>query len=1070
MPNDIYTTAQLSNSLNCLESCVSQRNNGALEDVLRHNLSSFLRLMFPGSPTWVNLHIQGSEAQVSFSRNAAEHYGFVDSLVGATAIEYEGDLRKRVKFKTGYNQVKEYCAGLLNQGYPPENIRGILSDTVIWKAYDIELNSFEENTSYSASNISLIEIQSLDCETDTNANYLLLDFLNKHLGRIGSRLLNAESINNDLGFDSSLSLEFLPRLTSAIDEISSRNEEYAELIESVWCKFVNSVQETEQQDNFDIAFYVDEFYLTTIAKCLCANVLSETPLISNEEEILSILNGAFFTLRGYNNIVEYDFFGWLNNSPVHQHIIDLVTQIQLDLRAYDYSLEIQEDLFSNLFSQLASKSRRLLLGQEMTPAWLAKSIVRKVVEELDEEPRLIDMCCGSGTFIVETIRFIIDTESDSNNEEKLTKILNAITGFDIDPLAIILAKVNWVIVAKPFISQSTVTDVNIPIYNADSLFAVTPVSTENDSEDAFSIRLLNKIVELPKILINRENKDLFEKILNIGYSLINELDELPKESHFYKNIVSNITQEINLSIENAQIQVIDKFVMDFYLAIFELHSEGKNGIWNFLIQNSYRPGLVENSFNGIVSNPPWLTLSRIAENPYKGFLYDISDSLNIRPTGSSFLHTELATIFLLSSVDRYLTENSKIGCVLPGTIMSGDHHHAFRSGDYREVNVPFKIQEIWNLDKTVFNNRGSVVFGKKVIEPNANPILGINDLSSETSIETQFFYATLDDKSAWTTYNITRTSENSYVENFTQGADIMPRSLYFHELSQNGDNYNALPINRETSQLSFLLKDLKKFSDFRIEASTIERDVIYPVMLSNGLMPFYISPLPMAILPIEKQEGRWVSIERSKLISMSTGFKRLISRATLQYGTEANIDTLWSWLNTRNKLNNQSISDGGFIIFSGTGGQYVCAHYLSSTECDFDRLVIDQTVNYFQVQDENEAKFIVGLLNNNIVSDAIRSFQSEGNFGARHIHSLPYRIIPKYDSENTNHQRVVESSNALIEELNQFFIQSDDPAIIRLRNPNESSIAFKRKKIRQLITTMPSYERYNIACNIIINE
>lgn len=1070
MSNNTYTTAQLSYSLNCIESSIVQRTKGALEDVLRHNLSSFLRLMFPDIPTWVNLHIQGSEAQVSFSRNSNQHYGFVDSLVGATAIEYEGDLRVRAKFQTGYNQVKEYCAGLLNQGYPPENIRGILSDTVLWKAYNIELSSTEETANYSASNINLIEIQSLDCESDASSNYLLLDFLNKHLGRIGSRLLNAESINNDLGFNSILSQEFLPRLISALEDISSDNQEYAQLIESVWCKFVNSVQETEQNDNFDIAFYVDEFYLTTIAKCLCANVLSETALTSNEEETLSILNGVFFNLKGYSNIVEYDFFGWLNDSPVHQHIIDLVGQIQLDLRAYDYTIEIQEDLFSNLFSQLANKSRRLLLGQEMTPAWLAKSIVHKVVEELDEQPRLIDMCCGSGTFIVETIRLVIETEQNSTSEEKLTKILNSITGFDIDPLAIILAKVNWVIVAKPFISQSTVTNINIPIYNADSLFAVTPVSTGNDTDDAFTIKLLNKTVALPKILISREHKDLFEKILNIGYSLINELDELPKDVLFYQDIVTNITHEINLLLEVNQNEVIVQFVVDFYATIFELHSEGKNGIWNFLIQNSYRPGLVENSFNGIVSNPPWLTLSRIAENPYKGFLHKISDELNIKPSGSSFLHTELATIFLLSSIDRYLMDNGKIGCVLPGTIMSGDHHHPFRSGNYRESGINFEIQEIWNLDKTVFNNKGAVVFGQKNIQTNANPITGIDDLTFETSVDSQFFYATLDDKSAWTRFNITRTTENSYVENFTQGADIMPRSLYFHELSQTGNNHRALPINRETSQLSFLLKDSKKFSDFRIEASNIERSVIYPVMLSNGLIPFYISALPMAILPIEKEDGRWIGIERSRLISMSTGFKRLISRASRQYGTGTNIETLWSWLNTRNKLNNQTVSADGFIIFSGTGGQYVCAHYLSSTECDFDRLVIDQTVNYFQVQDENEAKFIVGLLNSGIVSDAIRSFQSEGNFGARHIHSLPYRIIPKYDAVNTNHQRVVESTSNLIQELNHFFNQSSENSITRLRDPNESSIQFKRRKVRQLMTTMPAYEQYTLACNTIINE
>ena len=113
---------------------------------------------------------------------------------------------------------------------------------------------------------------------------------------------------------------------------------------------MNSVRENETTDSFDIAFYVDEFFLTTIAKCLCANVLSENALISDEEELKSILNGDFFKLKGYDNVVEYDFFGWLNNLPVHATIINLARKIQLDLRAYDYTLTIEEDLFSNLFS------------------------------------------------------------------------------------------------------------------------------------------------------------------------------------------------------------------------------------------------------------------------------------------------------------------------------------------------------------------------------------------------------------------------------------------------------------------------------------------------------------------------------------------------------------------------------------------------------------------------------------------------------------------------------------------------------------------------------------------------
>src|SRR5690606_28129740 len=111
---DIYSEQQLQSSQECIDSCSEMRRGGALEDALRHNLSSFLRLMFTNNPKWVELHIRGSEAQVEFSRNQNEHRGFVDSLVGATAIEYEGNLQNTAKFRTGYKQVEEYCAGLLN--------------------------------------------------------------------------------------------------------------------------------------------------------------------------------------------------------------------------------------------------------------------------------------------------------------------------------------------------------------------------------------------------------------------------------------------------------------------------------------------------------------------------------------------------------------------------------------------------------------------------------------------------------------------------------------------------------------------------------------------------------------------------------------------------------------------------------------------------------------------------------------------------------------------------------------------------------------------------------------------
>lgn len=1065
-----YTQNQLDSAKNCIESCSRMRNQGALEDVLRHNLSSFLRLMFTNNPDWVDLHISGSEAQVEFSRNRNQHRGFVDSLVGATAIEYEGNLRVPSKYRTGFRQVEEYCAGLLNLNYPAKNIRGILSDTVQWYAYNVKVIAQDKTSNFSADDIELIEIDSINCEIVTNSDYQLLDFLDKHLGRIGSRILNSESINSDLGFESNLARNFIPKIQTALVDISLSKPEYAELIQSVWKKFVNSVRETETVDSFDVEFYVDEFFLTTIAKCLCANVLSEKALISDDEEIKSILNGLFFKLRGYENLVEYDFFGWLNNLPVHTAIIELTKKIQLDLRAYDYSLTIDEDLFSKLFSELADKSRRLLLGQSMTPSWLANSIVKEVINELDEDPRLIDMCCGSGTFVVETMKIVFENLQGLTDDQKNSKILSCVTGFDIDPLAVILARINWLIVAKPHLSISGSHKITIPIYNADSLFAITPVSSDENDENFYSLRLLEEIVNLPKVLLKPINKVVFERILEIGYSSIIQLPELP-DNEFFSTTLNSINTQLGLSQSHEDKLLITEFIQQYYTAIFHLHAEGKNGIWNFLLLNSYRPALVENSFNGLVSNPPWLTLSRIADNPYKNFLQNLAEELNIEPPGSSFLHIELATIFLLSSIDRYLESNAKIGCVLPGTILSGDHHHPFRKSEYRDAGIEFKVTKIWDLDKNIFNNRGIVVFGNKNEEDNTNPIPYKKVIQDEFEVEGQLYFSTLDSKSAWSINNINRTTGNSYSNNFVQGADIMPRSLYFHEIVSNHPNSVSSvvnPINKQTSALAYLLKDSKKFSDFRIENCEIESTTVFPVIISNSLLPFHVTDPPKAILPIEKQNGIWNCISPHSLVTMSTGFQRLVSRSAQKYSNDSNILTLWEWLNTRSKLSKQNFSNEGFIVCSGTGGEYVCAHYLKSKQINFNRLIIDQTVNYYHTHNENEAKYLVGLLNSSTISDAIRGFQAEGNFGARHIHSLPYKIISPFDDENYLHQAVVTSTTNLMVELEALYNNTIDSKFINLRKPNESSIAFKRRKTRELIKSLASYGEYIKSCENVL--
>src|SRR3546814_14835126 len=66
----------------------------------------------------------------------------------------------------------------------------------------------------------------------------------------------------------------------------------------------------------------------------------------------------------------------------------------------------EEDLFGRFMAQLARRSQRKLLGQEWTPHWLARLLADRCIDGLPngESPRIVDMCCGSGTMLAEIIK------------------------------------------------------------------------------------------------------------------------------------------------------------------------------------------------------------------------------------------------------------------------------------------------------------------------------------------------------------------------------------------------------------------------------------------------------------------------------------------------------------------------------------------------------------------------------------------------------------------------------------------------------------------------------------------
>ena len=916
-----------------IEKAIDLRNKASKEDVLRYNFVSYLKLMFPPETKWIRDHIDGSEFSLGLKRKGKNVIGFVDSCLDSIAIEYEKDLRIPSVYDEGYRQVKEYCAALVRDGIDISLIIGILSDTVSWKVFVIDETEGLPATEYYQDNIKLKEIDSLELTSHTSQEAItLIHFLSKHLGRVGSRLVSGKNLSNDFGIFSPYSRKYLRTFAKYVKTCREKKPEYYNMVQKLWNNFIEYTDTCCDSDET----FISEYYISTLGKLLCANFIESKALLSEDVELKQIIDGSFFENRGYFNFVEYDYFGWLNNDNAIETLLPTLRQIQNELIVYDFTSEPKEDLFGDIMVQMANRAQRILLGQELTPQWLSKALVQKVDSFLQkgEQPCFLDMCCGSGSILIETLRIVLDNLPNDSNPHDIQKLItSAATGFDIDPLAIILAKINWILTVKSVIEKYSIDKVYIPIYHADSLFINTPVTKGTVSQnEVLRMQLHDRNVDLPSFLIEQENQALFDDIIDACY------DSLSSKG-FNPNIIQSrsdrILKNYSCQLSKDQHEIIIKFASELSEKLHDLDKRGQNGLWSFLIKNSFRPNLIGARFNGIVSNTPWLSMSKISSNPYKNELERIANYYNIKPAGSSFLHLEMATIFLIHAVDKFLKKGAAFGCIIPETVLSGKHHEPFRIRRYRKGNeiLPMNIEEIWALPTNTFKNRAIAIFGNKSETNLDNHINGKLFHTPDNIEEKKYKVINGHNRLIWSQSQVNAKHGifDSYA--FEQGADILPRYLTVFNLKEVGGSYEVTSLDR-TGEYAYFIPDMHEGKDYRLPKSKASKELFFPLVVSKIISPFHISSFAKAFLPIKRENGKIRKLTENEILTLDRTDQNLISTLQNEYYRLKEQDMFTRSLNYRNKLSRQEFTKTGYIVVYCAGGSNVCSAYINLHEID----------------------------------------------------------------------------------------------------------------------------------------
>ena len=315
-----------------------------------------------------------------------------------------------------------------------------------------------------------------------------------------------------------------------------------------------------------------------------------------EADPADLLHGRDFRSKtGLQGIVESDFFAW----PSEVGGLPMLATLARRVARFDWKTA-PNDIAAILYETVIPPDERRQLGEYYTPDWLARTIVREVVTEPLNQ-RVLDPACGSGTFIAEAVTHFIAAANDAGMGAKdvLSKLRESVTGIDVHPVAVHLARSAWALAAQPAIQAAVehglAANVTVPIYLGDALqlrfrtgdmFArhnvTVQVEDEHNTDLVFPVSLVERAETFDALM-----GDVAESI-EAGDDPALALDD---------NHITDRGERVTLEKTIAAIQ--------------RLHSEDRNHIWAYYTRNLVRPvALSQAKVDVIVGNPPWLNYNQ----------------------------------------------------------------------------------------------------------------------------------------------------------------------------------------------------------------------------------------------------------------------------------------------------------------------------------------------------------------------------------------------------------------------------------------------------------------------------
>ena len=740
-----------------------------------------------------------------------------------------------------------------------------------------------------------------------------------------------------------------------------------------------------------------------------------------------------------HGIIDADLFTWpteVGESTYLREIARVVEQFDWTQNA----TEVAPTLYQNVITQ----DERKKLGEYYTPRWLAKEITETVVNSPLSQ-RVLDPSCGSGTFIETAVERILNQSDGLSRTATLKKLQENVVGIDIHPVAVQLAKATWVMAAADTIRAARVEGtgtgaVSAPIYLGDSMQLRYDTGTLTASQ---SIEL-----KTGEILPRQESEVIFS---------------IPKELARQQADIDQLISELATAIEEGRDteHVADAYEMSdasrqsvqaVATTMRELHAADRNHVWAYYIRNMIRPAVVaEQKVDRIIGNPPWLTYGQSADIVREELRGMSENRYQIWAGGKLAPHQDIATLFYTRCAELYAQPGAIIGMVMPHSALRTGQHLKWRSGSYKQkgrrdapiIGLNLRVHEPWDLDNVVpdfFPMPASVVFAEYIGAGQGNAL-------APSTVEVwrgnwEKYYAGISRKSEALHHDDGK-YKSPYAGLSSQGPTITDRRLFFVETVP---HTAMLPAANTTNVRPRVTSQDKMTYDGQLNQleGVISNDHLFDVYLGESVAPYVaLDPLKAALpvhgptmtVPLNHDdcEGNKHDACCLEVSELHPSMQRRWNNATEMF-REAHknqaIKDLYRNLNHLNKLTSQleylqnAITGDGTVRVAYTQAGQPTAAVIRDSNAIVDRKLY-QTI----CQSEDEAYYVLAVINSNVLAGASATFMTKGLYGARDFEKHGWKLpIPRYDARDPLHVRLSQLGTTAEQECQALIANSEIPA------------------------------------------